>query len=240
MIYEKFKNALGSWAESLQPFIESKDCDEIYSTLKAQKDRGWISCPESINTYRAFKETPMDDVKVVFLLMDPYPWFKDGKFVADGIAMSCANTEILQPSLEKFYGGIEDDLYKGLNLQMLKSPDLKYLCNQGVMMLNTALTTRLNNTGYHTKLWAPFTKYLLEDVFSKIRHRVVFVLCGEKSQDFEGCINPLQHRIFKLEHPAHASYQKRPWIHDNIFTKCNKLLAEDEKTVIWDYEEAPF
>ena len=139
----------------------------------------------------------------------PYYQVKDGIYVADGIAMSCSNTEKEQPSLTLFYDAIEDDIYKGLNLEMQRFADLKYLCNQGVMLLNTALTTEMNKPGSHKELWKPFMVYLLEEIFSKKENGIIFILAGKQSQYYAKYINPLQHYIIEVEHPAAASHKMR-------------------------------
>ena len=63
--------------------------------------------------------------------------------------------ENYKPSLELFYKGIENDL----DMKVDKSPSLLYLQDQGVMMLNTDLTCKLNKTASHKKLWEPFQKF---------------------------------------------------------------------------------
>jgi uracil DNA glycosylase len=66
-----------SYHEIMQPFIESEECDAIYAFLKAESGRGAQVAPQSINTFRAFKETPLDELKCVLMFQDPYFVFKD-------------------------------------------------------------------------------------------------------------------------------------------------------------------
>src|ERR1051326_6100307 len=110
MEYEKVAEQFGTWAPKFKPFIESKEFDAIFKHLKTQGKEGITICPDSKDVFRSFKETPYEKLRAVFLLQDPYPWIKGGKMVADGIPMSCSNTKVLQPSLELFYRGMEDDL----------------------------------------------------------------------------------------------------------------------------------
>lgn len=242
MNYSKFEPLLGDWGEKLKPFIESEECDKMYDLLKQDAKRGKKIFPLSANVYRAFKETPFNDLKVVFVAYDPYAQMsRDGTVIADGIAFSCANTEKEQPSLELFYNGIEDDLYNGLKLDYLREPDLKYLCNQGIMMTNSALTVEKDKTGSHEKIWRPFMKYLYEEVFAKYNNGLVFVLAGKVSQELEKFINPLQHYIIKVEHPAFAYRQKRPWNHQKLFSQVNYILKTNNNIQLnWVLEEAPF
>jgi len=245
MNYDKFAPLLSDWGPKLKPFIESEECDKMYAKLKDESKRGKKIFPLSQNIYRAFLETPYKDLKAVFVLLDPYPSVKviggEQIPVADGIAMSCANTGILQPSLELFYNAIEDDLYKGLDLEMERFPDLKYLCNQGIMLTNTALTVEKDKTGSHKAIWHPFMRYLYEDVFAQYNNGLIFVLCGKDSQEFAKWINPMQHYIFELEHPAFAARQMRPWDHKYIFSTINKFLMENNKEKVdWIYQKPPF
>jgi uracil-DNA glycosylase len=236
MNYDKFKDRLGSWGPYLKGFIESEKCDGLYRTLKEEAQRGRRIAPLSINTFRAFECTPYRELKVVFLLQDPYPWEKkidnDWVLVADGIAMSSVTTGIIQPSLAKFYDGLEDDIFCGLNLNMPRVADLSYLCGRGVMMLNTALSVELQKPGSHFELWKPFTTYLFTDVFANYDRGLIFVLCGENSFYYERFINPLQHYLFKLEHPAAAAHSYREWKHGGIFKKINKLLMQNNNYVL--------
>lgn len=245
MNYSKFEPLLGSWGPKLKPFIESEECDRLYKELKTEASRDITIFPKGNEVYRAFKETPYDELKVVFVLLDPYPSMKkiDNQWVrvADGIAMSCSHVLEPQPSLKLFYDAIEDDIHNGLNLDMERFLDLKYLCNQGVLLTNTALTVEKDITGSHTKIWRPFMRYLYEDIFSKYNNGLIFVLCGKESQELAKWINPLQHYIFELEHPAYSFRQSRPWDHQKIFSKINKLLKENNnQQITWSYETPPF
>jgi len=232
MNYEKFKPLLGTWGPYLKPMIESPEMDGIYAKLKEEAARGVKILPKSTNTYRAFAETPYNNLQVVFLLQDPYPSMINNVPVADGIAISCSNTGKLQPSLEQFYDAIEDDLYEGLDVKNGRNPDLSYLCNQGVMMLNTSLTVEYEKPGSHFNIWKPFTTYLFEEIFMHYNRGLVFVLCGEKSHQYEQYINPFQHWIIKVEHPAHAARKMRLWDHQNLFKKVNKVLLDNNNTTI--------
>ena len=146
MNWEKFKDQFHeSWHAKMQPFIESKECDGIYEFLKKESRRGKMIAPLSSNTFRAFKETPFDNIKVVMLGMCPYHTAKFGTCVADGLLMGCSITNSLQPSLEKFYEGLEQELNPDYKFD--ETPDVSYLAKQGVLMLNAALTTEINKAG---------------------------------------------------------------------------------------------
>lgn len=70
MNWEKFKELFHeSWHVKMRPFIESKECNDIYEFLKKESKRGKKIAPLSPNVYRCFETTPLDDVKVVMIGM---------------------------------------------------------------------------------------------------------------------------------------------------------------------------
>lgn len=236
MNYSKFEPLLGDWAPKFKDFIESPECDEIYAFLKAESKEGKIICPRGEDTFRAFKETPFNDLKCVFILQDPYPWVtrKDGEVVytADGIAMSCRNTGVCQPSLEIFYQGIEDDL----GITVPRHPDLSYLANQGILFLNTSLTVEMNKPSSHAGKWDKFNTYLIEEVINFYTRGIIYVSFGQNAQVMAKSILPFLHWGFEVEHPAFAARKERPWKHQNIFTKINKILKEcNNEQINWAY-----
>jgi uracil-DNA glycosylase len=242
MDYEKFAPLLGDWAPKFKAFIESTDFDDIYTFLKSEARDGKIICPKSSDTFRAFTECPYKDLKCIFILQDPYPWVKwnwatrEAIMVADGLAMSCSNTGELQPSLELFYEGIEDDLGK----KVMRVPDLKYLANQGVLLLNTSLTVEKDKPSSHTKihLWDKFIKYLIEEVINFYNSGLIYVGFGQSAQDTGKMVLPFLHWGFDVEHPAFAARQERMWKHDKIFTKINRILKDsNNEQIIWNYAE---
>lgn len=233
MEFDLFKESLGSWGPKMKKFIEGPQCDEIYRFLKMRVGQGKVILPKWEDTFRAFKETPLEDLKCIFFLQDPYPWVREGVSIADGIAMSCKNVSEEQPSLSLFYDGLQDNLPEYVGRK--RDPDLAYLCRQGVMMLNTSLTVEVNRANSHsqvrvldkkTRIWEPFMKYLLEEVLSH-NSGLVLVFCGKESQHYERFVNPLQHYILRVEHPAAAAHAERAWKHERIFSKVNYILEQN-------------
>jgi uracil-DNA glycosylase len=241
MQWEKFKSCFHeSWHNKIKPFIESKECDKIYEFLKYESGRGKKIAPSSINTYRAFLETPLDKIKVVLLSYCPYHTIINGAPVADGLAFSCGITNKMQPSLDVFYTGLENDLCNGLNLNYIKNPDLTYLAKEGVFLWNAALTVEQNKAGSHQSIWEPFTKYVLEECFAYTGIPIVFI--GKDAQIYEKYVTPLTHGyIFKIEHPAYAARINADWDTQGVFTKINRIVKENNRfTIDWFGEKPPF
>lgn len=239
MIWEKFKEHFHeSWHDVMRPFIESEKCDEIYAFLKSEGRRGKKIAPLSSDTYRCFKETPLDKMKVVLLGMCPYHTLFDGIPVADGLLMGCSVTGKLQPSLQQFYDALERDLYNGLNVHISKSPDVSYLAHQGVLMLNAALTTEINKAGSHLAIWEPFIKHVFENAIAPSKVPVVFL--GKEASKFKRYMAPLTWS-FELSHPASASYKNTDWNTDKTFSKLNRMMLDDRQEYInWLNQNPPF
>ena len=239
MEWEKFKNKFHeSYHEIMQPFIESEECDAIYTFLKKESGRGASLAPQSINTFRVFKELPLQDIKCIFMFQDPYFVFKDNQTIATGVALDCSITKKLQPTLKQFYDGIENELYRGLSLKWNREQyDLSYLTDQGIMMLNASLTVEKNKAGSHKQLWKPFTDYIIEKIVNK--YNIPIVLLGRDAQEYESQIDSI---ILKTSHPASASYNGGTWNTNGIFTHLNKIIWDnEEEIVLWLPDiECPF
>lgn len=232
MKWEAFKDKFHeSWHDKIRPFIESEACNDIYAFLKSESGRGVKIAPLSIHTFRAFKETPLDELKCVLMFQDPYFKFINNAPVADGLAIGCSVTNKLQPTLSQFYSGLEQELYNGLNLDWDGDvADVEYLAHQGVLMLNASLSVEKDKPGSHKHIWKPFTEYLIKNVFNE--YNVPVVLLGKEAQEYEESFTI--HHLFKCPHPASASYNGGKWNTNGIFTKLNKILWEEQhETVAW-------
>jgi uracil-DNA glycosylase len=239
MNWDNFKHQFHpSWHAKMKPFIESDQCDKIYAYLKAESKRGKKVAPISMNVWRCFKETSLDDLKVVVMGMCPYHTFKNDLPVADGLLMGCSITEQVQPSLDQFYGAMEREFYDGLNLSIIKNPDVSFIAHQGVLMLNAALTTEMNKAGSHIEIWEPFIKYLFEEIINHLGVPIVFL--GKDAARYKKYTGIFTH-VFEVTHPASASYKGTEWDTEGVFTKVNRLLEENNGfSVQWVPIDVPF
>jgi len=192
LIKETLKEDLESsgWHKILNPFLDSKEFDNITDTLIRLVEQNRRFTPRLKDAFNAFKETNLSDLKVVVVGQDPYPQLG----VADGIAFSCSNTEKPQPSLRYIF----KELY---GMQGGYDSDLRRWANQGVLLINTAQTCEVNKIGSHYAIWKPFTEYIFESI-NKIDKDIIFILMGRKAESWQLVI-PGQ-RILKCPHPAAA------------------------------------
>jgi uracil-DNA glycosylase len=219
MNWDNFKKHFHpSYERVIRPFIESRECDEIYSFLKKRSKEEGVS-PSSSDVFNSFKKTNFDELKVVMIGDGPYA--EGGN---DGLLLGCSERGIVSKQLGQFYTAIENDLYEGINLNYTKNPDVSYLSTQGVLMLPVALTTEVNNKGSHISLWKPFIKYLLEQVFA--HSNIPVIILGQEASYL--LKSPLKGITMMYTDPASSDYS---YLSDDVFKNVNDILlrANGEK-----------
>lgn len=235
--WDVFRPKFGSWAGKIKPFFMEGGLDEVYAVLKKESGEGIRIVPDSVDVFRCFRECPINELKCVIMGYCPYHTIRNGVSVADGLMSSCGRTRVLQPSLEQIYGAWEEEFNDGLCLECEKEPDLGYLARQGVLLFNSALTTRAGVAGAHQELWEPFTAYILREVVSVTG--VPVVLLGQQAREFGGLF-PASYPLFELSHPASASYKKEKWNSKGVFGQVNKIIQDANGEEIMWLNMAPF
>lgn len=217
------------WHNILKGFLLSEDFDKIIFALKDEVDNDRRFTPPLKQVFRSFQECPVDDLKVVFIGQDPYPQLN----VADGISFSCGNTMKKEASLRYIHNAIAKTVYNDKIQAKDLSADLTPWANQGILMLNTSLTTEIGKIGKHFSIWEPFTNYML-DMINSMDKSVIFVFLGKKAQEYEELISDKHVKLY-ASHPASAAYQKQQeWDCNDIFNKINaKLIENNQKIITW-------
>jgi uracil-DNA glycosylase len=217
-LHEKLKPS--GWGRVLHGFIYSKEFDDIVLALAKQSVDGKRFTPTMKNWFRAFEECPITDLKVVIIGQDPYPGYQQ----ADGIAFSLSQTIEMQPSLEYMLGAVNTSVYNGVKAS--RDMDLKRWSNQGVLMLNTALTTVVGKIGQHYLIWRPFMAYLF-DYLSWHYPGLVYIYMGKKAEEWAECVNDNNYKFF-VTHPASASYNSlQEWDSKDVFVKTKEILKKN-------------
>ena len=237
MDWNKFKTKFHkTWHVSVKPFIESNECNKIYVSLRSIK--GAEIAPKSALTFRAF-EQPLNRVKCVVLLDEPYSEKYNDVQYADGIPLSCEFVDKLHPQLNAFYDAMEKEFYD-LNINMIKEKNLNFYTNQGVLFLSSSLTTEIGSPGKHKKLWVPFIKYLIKNVFSKKGIPIIF--CGESVYDqYAKVLDPI-YPYFVVKQSLSDCPIGVPWSTNGVFTRLNKYLWDNTnyEEVQWVNMDVPY
>ena len=188
----------------------------IFSTLQ-NKARNTIICPRRQLIFRAFEVCPYDNLKVVMLGQDPYPQ----KDISTGIAFGNKDTtsdDELSPSLQVLKEAC-------INYEVPHNPyvfdnTLEYWGNQGVLLLNSALTCELGKPNSHLLLWRPFISQVLNRL-SVYNPGLIYVLFGSTAKTFKPYIH--NGYIIEIEHPAWFVRTGKK-MSSKLFTDINKLL----------------
>ena len=198
--------------ESYREFFNIEKVSNIQNFINNLNFESKEYTPSEEKIFRAL-EMKIEDIKVCILGKDPY--FQKG--VATGLAFEVNkdswNDESINTSLKnilkliyKTYTGeindinyirkmIENNKFKILAPNLLFESWMK----QGVLLLNSSLTTLVGSAGMHHKFWTPIVKELIEYISSK-NNNITYLLWGNDALIFEK--NILNGNIVKHNHPA--------------------------------------
>lgn len=215
------------WDKVLKAYIFSDDFTKIIKDLELEVDNGRRFTPQLRDVFRCFEECKWDDLKVVMLGQDPYPQLG----VATGLAFDCSYTGKLQPSLRFMEDAINKTVYNPIPEPY--KDDITDWAHQGILLLNTALTTQLDKPLTHQRIWQSFIAYIL-DTISSNKKDIVFVFLGKTAQNLEDLVSD-DHPKYIVSHPASAAHsQLQEWDSKNVFVEINKELDKNGKgTIKW-------
>jgi len=146
--YEKISEKLGDWADSFKNFYDAEGFEKIYAKLKKDGATSKIF-PRGVDLFKAFELCSRKNLKCIILAGEPYT-----EDVNNGLALSATT---MNPTLNSLWRGVELDLSEGLNLDKLYFSDLTPWAKDGVLLLNSSLTSIEGKKLAHTELWVPFS-----------------------------------------------------------------------------------
>jgi uracil-DNA glycosylase len=228
-----------SWHEHLQPLFNDRKMlmlrDNILPKCKFY--------PSGLEIFKVFS-MPIDQIRVVILGQDPY--FNGS---ANGLAFAVTLRTPIPASLriikeEIINSKVERDT--SVNIDSDKWKTLHHWTQQGVFLLNSALTVEVGSAGSHSGQWQWFTRDVIS-IISK-HQRPVWMLWGSKAKSFNSYIfnyhkydektglirSPLVNYGLEADHPAAETYpgSKYKFTGCNHFNLCNDLLKKQGKTII--------
>ncbi len=214
------------WSEfftSLTPDIKT-----ISDYLAQRHKRKAVILPPIEMIYTIFYRLPVSRIRIVILGMDPY----HNPGAANGIAFSVAPGKTgINPSLRNIMREVENC---GFPVDH-SNGDLGKWVDQGVFLVNTALTVEQSNPGFHTGVWPSFSMKLVKHISSSSENKgIVWLLFGAKAHQFERYLpgsNTEKNVIIKTSHPSpQAAYTTGDgydsFIKSRCFEKANTLLVE--------------
>lgn len=182
-----------------------------------------VLCPKPADIWRAFRLTPYENVRVCIILQNPYI---NGE--ADGLAMSSKHK--MTPSLQIVF----KELLNEFGRQRTKT-ELDDWAEQGVLLINTCLTTVRGQSGAHAGIgWEQFTGIVLSRLAMR-KTPTVFMLWGKDAKTVgERSILPYikhnEHLILKAIHPvAEARGSAYSFTGCGHFQKANDFLGANKR-----------
>jgi uracil-DNA glycosylase len=207
-----------SWAEVLKSEFTKPYFLQIVTFLKTEKAAGKIIFPPGALLFNAFNQTPFKKVKVVIIGQDPY----HGQGQAHGLSFSVQNGIKPPPSLVNIFKEIQADI--GVAMPQHYG-NLTRWAEQGVLLLNAALSVRANEPFSHAKFgWADFTDAVIKKI-SDEKKGVIFLLWGKFAQEKQNLIDETKHHVLKAAHPSPFSADKG-FFGCKHFSKTNELLIQ--------------
>ena len=174
--------------------------------------------PNMYDIFNALKATSCKDTKVVLLGQDPY----HGPGQAHGMCFSVKKGVEPPPSLVNIFKELVDDV----GITMPAHGDLTYWAQQGVLLLNTALTVRAGQPNSHRGVgWETFTDRVIEEVNRK-DGPVVFLLWGANARSKVPMIDTSRHVILQAPHPSPLS-ASRGFFGCRHFSETNEILTKN-------------
>ncbi|WP_077623791.1 uracil-DNA glycosylase [Sediminibacillus massiliensis] len=203
-----------------QDILQSEFQEEYYLNLREflkQEYNNQTVFPAMENIYEALNLTPYSETKVVILGQDPY----HGPDQAHGLSFSVQPGVNPPPSLKNIFKELQDDL----GCPIPEHGYLKKWADQGVLLLNTALTVRKGKAASHRgQGWENFTNRVIREL-NKRDTPVVFLLWGRHAQEKQELLDTEKHRIITSPHPSPFSARKG-FFGSKPFSRANGYLEE--------------
>lgn len=214
------------WKEQLQAEFSTAYFSEIASFLRSEKAGGKVIYPAGKDIFRAFNTSPFAAVKVVILGQDPY--HNPGQ--AHGLSFSVPAGIPHPPSLQNIFKELRDDTGCAIPV----SGDLSRWAEQGVLLLNAALTVEAHKANSHAQIgWHRFTDAAIRALATGREH-LVFLLWGSFAQQKASLIDPAKHLILQTVHPSPLSAY-RGFFGCRHFSKTNDYLRlHNKKPIDWN------
>lgn len=177
--------------------------------------------------FKALELCAVENTKVVVLGQDPYP--SPGH--ANGLAFS--TEDFVQP-LPKSLTNIFKELKRTVpEYEFPLTGNLTSWSEQGVLLINTCLTTEIGIANAHkNRGWEELTNLILQQLF-KHKKGLVGLFWGNQAQATIQRIKTDSHLILCTSHPSPLSVY-RGFDGCDHFRKCNHfLLKNDQNAIRW-------
>ena len=211
-----------SWRAALEPLLALPRLRALGGFLSAEEAAGKTIYPPRGLRLAALERTPVVAGKVVIRGQAPY----HGPGQAHGLSFSVPQGVAIPPSLRNIYKELESDL----GIAPATHGNLTRWADQGVLLLNTALTVEAGQAGSHQRRgWEELTDAAVAAVAARPEPSV-FVLWGaharKKAAGVAGLGADSPHLVLTSAHPSPLSayagfFGSKPFSKANAFLDAN-------------------
>ena len=174
------------------------------------------TAPPMNKVFSAFSYFPSpESITVTIIGQDPY----HTPGVANGLAFSSYTS--VQPSLKNIYKELISD---GFTISDPTKADLSSWAEQGVFLINTALTVEHHLANSHKEHWSKFTS-LLFDYINEVSDGMVVVMWGKQAQSYSVHFDDKKHVKIMSSHPSPLGAHQG-FIGSKPFSKINEALTK--------------
>ena len=217
------------WLSHLLSYFDGPDYQRVMDQIRADELANIRVYPLYTDRYRAFELTPLGKVKCVIIGQDPY----HGEGQANGLAFSVNKGMKLPPSLNNIFKELQSEYPNKMPAAIESEGDLSMWSEQGVLLLNAALTVCESAPLSHQNCgWEPLIQQVIATINSQCSG-VVFVLWGKSAQRYKSFVDTEIHAVIEGVHPSPLSAH-RGFFGSKPFSKINELLKNQGKSpIIW-------
>jgi uracil-DNA glycosylase len=201
------------WAAALAPVDQR--IEAMGRFLREEIAAGRAYLPEGDRVFRAFRR-PLADVRVLVVGQDPYP--TPGHPIGLSFAVD-AHVRPIPRSLANIYQELRNDV----GIETPEHGDLTAWADQGVMLLNRALTVRPGEAASHRgRGWEEVTECAIH-ALARRGGPLAAILWGRDAQGLKPMLAPVP--WVESPHPSPLS-ASRGFFGSRPFSRVNRLLVE--------------
>ena len=214
-----------SWSAALPGLLATPALVQLHDAVRVERESHNV-LPRAEETFAAFEACAFEDVRVVILGQDPYP--------TPGHAMGLSFS--VRPDVRPLPGSLRN-IYKELQSDLGVPPAphgcLQAWAEQGVFLLNPALSVRAGAAGSHSGLgWKHLTDAAISALSSR-REGIVFLLWGKAAEAKAALVDETVHAVLRAPHPSPLSAH-RGFLGCGHFSQANAYLrARGDAPIEW-------
>jgi uracil-DNA glycosylase len=203
-------------------FSSSKrEFEHINRMIGPDIDRG-LALPLKKDWFKAYEMIQPKDIKVVIVGQDPYPQYhNDGLPRAQGLSFSVSKGDTIPASLKNIFKELQATYPSTFTIPT--SGDLTKWVENGVFLLNMALTVRAGEPGSHGRIWQGFIIRTLQEI-TKHNPKCIYMLWGNEAQKLKPFIND-NAIVIEAGHPSGMN-TSNPFFGSRVFWRADQEMAK--------------